>query len=208
LRLRDHLSASVHPAFQDHRDLTVLTILVILVLSAQSVGPTQSETFRTPVVDAYPSLSPDGRRLLFQSNRSGRWSLYLAKTDGEDARVLLDSGDAPVSPAWSPDGALIAYAATVAGQSEIFVMKSDGTGRRRMTFDPGYDSHPHWSRDGRLFFTSSRATPDRPSDRKIEVGEIFSMKADGSDLRQHTHCHTLCTFPSPSSDGTKIAYAR
>ena len=179
-----------------------------LSLSVTAIASTPLDQPHTAVVDAYPSLSPDDRQLLFQSNRSGRWALYIAKADGADARVFLDSGDDPVSPAWSPDGALIAYAATVEGQSEIFVIKADGTGRRRMTFDPGDDSHPHWSRDNRLFFNSGRATPDQPSDPNIEVGEIFSMKPDGSDLRQHTHCHALCTFPSPSPDGTKIAYRK
>lgn len=162
----------------------------------------------TGVEDAYPVLSPDGETLLFQSTRNGRWALYTAKSDGGDVKVLLDSGDDPVTPSWSPDGAMIAFAATAEGQSEIFIMSADGSGRKRLTNDPGDDSHPHWSASGRIFFNSPRATPDRNADWSDQHHDIYSMKADGSDLKRHTDCKTVCTFPSPSPDGRYLTFRK
>ena len=174
-------------------------------LSVVAESPSQP---LTKVQDAYPAMSPDGRTLLFQSTRNGRWALYVAKPDGSEPKLLLDSGDDPVTPSWSPDARRIAFAATVAGQSEIFVMAADGTDRRRLTDDPGDDAHPHWSADGRIFFNSARTTPDRTADWSRQWHEVFSMRADGSDLRQHSRCRTVCTFPSASPDGRSIAYRK
>jgi TolB protein len=164
----------------------------------------------TRVRDSYPMLSPDGKVLLFQSNRSGREALYLADPDGEQVRVLVDTGDEPSVPVWSPDGKRIAFVASVAGQTEVFVMNADGTQRRRLTDHPGDDSHPHWSTDGRrLFFNSARATPDLAADWSKQWHNVFSVDvASGGDLRQHTHCRTVCTYPVPSPDGRRIAFRK
>lgn len=163
----------------------------------------------TRIEDAYPSLSPDGKHLLFQSTRNGRWALYLADPNGNNVRIFLDTGDDPVGAVWSPDGKQIAYAATAEGQPEVFVIDADGKRRKRLTHDPGDDSHPHWSADGsRIFFNSARTTPDRTVRWQLQWHEVFSMKPDGTDLRQHTHCRTTCTYPVPSPDGRRIAYRK
>lgn len=181
-----------------------MLIELALSLVAAAAGP----HVLTPIRDAYPSLSPDGKTLLFQSTRSGRWALYTSKADGSEVKFLLDSGDDPVTASWSPDGAMIAFAATAGGESDIFVMKADGSDRQRLTDDPGDDSHPHWPADGRIFFNSARTTADRAADWSSQYHEVFSTRADGSDLRQHTQCKSVCTFPSPSPDGKLIAYRK
>jgi TolB protein len=164
----------------------------------------------TQVRDSYPALSPDGKVLLFQSNRSGREALYLADADGGNVRLFLDSGDDPSVAVWSPDGKRIAFVAAVDGQTEIFVMNADGTQRRRLTDHPGDDSHPHWSADGRrLFFNSARATPDLSADWSKQWHNAFSIDvASGGDLRQHTQCKTVCTYAVPSPDGRRIAFRK
>jgi len=180
----------------------LISFAAVLALSGSPVMPV------TSVRDSYPAPSPDGAKIAFQSNRSGRIALYLVDADGSNLRVLLDSGDNPVMPAWSPDGKKIAFAATVDGQSEIFVMDADGGNKKRLSHDEGFDSHPHWSTDGRIFFNSARATPDRDADWDDQWHEIFSMRADGSDIKQHTNCRAVCTFPSPSPDNKMIAYRK
>ncbi len=162
-----------------------------------------------PVIDAYPSLSPDGRTLLFQSNRSGRWALYLSDADGKNLRVFVDSDDDPSVAVWAPDGASVAFVAGRDGETDVFTIRRDGTDRQRLAAAPGDDSHPHWSADGeRIFFNSARATPDPKADWSKQWHNVFSMRRDGSDVRQHTRCKTVCTYPVPSPDGTRIAYRK
>jgi len=183
---------------------------MIATLLAVALAATGDGKPVTQVIDAYPAPAPDGKSLLFQSNRNGRWALYASAIDGSGVKLLLDSGDDPSVAAWSPDGKRIVFAATVQGdQPDIFVMNADGTGRRRLTDDPGDDSHPHWSAGGeRIYFNSASTTPDRAAEWPQQWHEIFSIRPDGSDLRQHTRCRAVCTFGSASPDGKHILYRK
>ena len=182
--------------------------MIAALLLASSVAAAPEAQFLTSVRDAYPSLSPDGKTLLFQSNRNGRWALYTAAADGSNLRVLLDTGDEPSTPAWSGDGRRIVYVANVAGSTEIFVVDADGANRVQLTAAPGDDEHPHWGADGRIWWDSGRTTPDLSLPWQQHFQEVHSMAADGSDVRQHTQCRALCTFASLAPDGSRIAYRK
>ena len=182
--------------------------MIAALLIATSVAVAPEPGFLTSVRDAYPSLSPDGTTLLFQSNRNGRWALYTAAADGSQLRVLLDTGDEPSTPAWSSDGRHIVYVATVGGSTEIFVVDADGANRKQLTAAPGDDEHPHWGPDGRIWWDSGRTTPDLSVPWQDQFQEVHSMAPDGSDVRIHTQCRALCTFASLSPDGRLLAYRR
>jgi TolB protein len=185
------------------------TLLALATTPSAAVPAEPHATaFVTSVRDVYPVVSPDGDTLLFQSNRSGRWALYTAGRDGANVRLLLDSGDDPSTPTWSPDGKRIAYVATVAGSTEIFVVDADGRNARQLTAAPGDDEHPHWGSDGRIWWDSGRTTPDLGLPWHQHFQEVHSMRADGSDVRQHTRCRALCTFASLSPDGTRLLYRK
>ena len=172
-------------------------------------------TSLTGVRDAYPMLSPNGRTIVFQSNRAGRQALWLADADGSNPRLLFDhSGGDPATPTWSPDGRWIAFAmrpddASNPDESDIFLVASDGSGLRRLTSEAGDDSHPHWSvHTGRIFFNSPRSTPDPHVAWSKQKFGIYSMAPDGSDVRRHIACDGVCTYPTPSPDGRWIAFRK
>jgi hypothetical protein len=60
----------------------MLTMAAIAIIALAAIEPAPL----TRIEDAYPSLSPDGKQLLFQSNRSGRWALYSGDPDGGNGR--------------------------------------------------------------------------------------------------------------------------
>lgn len=181
--------------------------LIAALLSVMSV---------TAVDDSYPSLSPDGQQLLFGSNRSGADMIWISGADGSNPEPFFDGGKfgvRPGSPIWSPDGRSIVFAMRPAGaaetEQEIYVMRSDGSAVRRLTTSPGDDAHPHWSADGkRIFFNSARATPDQSVEWGMQWHDVYSMAADGTDVRRHTDCKNVCTYPVPSPDGRFIAYRK
>ncbi|MFL6352765.1 MAG: hypothetical protein ACJ74Z_13080 [Bryobacteraceae bacterium] len=129
-------------------------------------------------------------------------------SNGTGLMQLTHDTGGNVTPSWSPDGKMIAFASTEQrdGNAEVYVMNADGSDQRRLTNNRADDSHPHWSPDSRrIIFSSSRTTP---TPNGPEWDDIFSMDVNGSDLRQHTHCEAICTFPSYSPDIRRIAYRR
>ena len=163
----------------------------------------------TGVVDGYPSLSPDGKKLLFDSDRSGNSELYIMDPDGTNLKRLTNSPEHDNSPKWSPDGRQIVFARDLQENSEIFIINADGSNEKRLTQTPGDDSHPNFSPDGkRIIFNSARTTPDLKIEWRFQFHEIFIMNVDGSDIRQITTFKIVSTYPSISPDGTKICFRR
>ena len=168
----------------------------------------------TAVINSYPSAAPDGLRLVFQSNRAGRFRIYTMNTSGGDIRELTHGPEDQGGASFSPDGAQILFASwrdnAHGGDCDVYLMNAAGTHTRRLTNDGTDNSHPHWSADGsRIIFNSSRTTPiaDRKSPAK-ERDDIFSIKTDGSDLKQLTHCDAICTYAHYAPDMKRIVYRK
>ncbi len=190
---------------------SLIVATTTLVGSAAIAQPgAQTPMWITAHTDTNPTVSPDGNRIIFQSDRSGRRALYVRSVDGGPVIAFLDSGDEPRYADWSPDGDRVVFAAEVDGEDDIFVIDIDGTNRQRLTKHPARDGHPRWSPDGsRIFFNSERVAsePEAPQTGE-DVVDIFSVRSDGTDLTRHTWCRSECSYPSISPDGTRLLYRR
>lgn len=108
--------------------------------------------------DESPQYSPDGKKVVFSSSRTGHLELWTCDADGSNP-VQLTSFDGPHvgSPRWSPDGRQIAFDSTAEGHRDIYLVGVDGGRPRRLTTEPSADVRPSWSRDGRsVYFGSDR----------------------------------------------------
>lgn len=156
----------------------------------------------------YPSVSPDGRRVLFRSRRSGWINYWTADIGGASAATAVAPAEADQSEAeWAPDGRSIAYVENHNGTLSLRTVASTG-GAARVVYDPvmGMVANPAWSPDGRRILYSL-ATPTRPAD-------LFVIDAAGGKPRQLTvSADTTITDPQlvkptkvsyTSFDGTKI----
>jgi len=168
-----------------------------------------SITVITQVVDGYPALSPDGKQIVFTSNRSGTYQIYTCNTEGENIKQLTHSSGSNATPVWSPNGDKIVFASERDNDSEIYIMNADGTAQTRLTNQPGDDSHPQFSPDGsKIIFNSPRTTPDLSVPWLEQFTEIYTMDTEGNNLEQLTSFKSVCTYPSYSQDGRKIAFRR
>ena len=184
--------------------------MVLLVCAAVASAQGPQVTRLTNIVNAYPHPSPDGRRVVFQSDRTGAPQIHVMDADGGNVQQLTDEPKGAETPKWSPDGTLILYASYLGeDNNDVFVMNADGTGKRQLTDGPGYDGHASWSADGeRIIFNSDRTSPDLTVPWNQRWHEIFSMRADGSDVSQHTHNQTICTYSGFSPDQQRIVYRK
>lgn len=183
-------------------------IITAPVLSQMNLSPKRI----TNVSDSYPVESPDGKRIAFQSNRTGNWEIYVMNSDGKNLRQLTQNSAADNSPCWSPDGKRILFVSDRDGKeydSEIYIMNEDGSQQKRLTSQLGDDSHPKFTPDGmHIIFNSARTSPDLTVDWSLQINEIFMMDPDGKNVRQLTSFKTICTFPTVSPDGKKVAYRK
>lgn len=130
-----------------------------------------------------PAVSPDGTKVAFSSDRSGRPMIYVMDVDGSNVKRLTFAGVYNSTPAWSPDGKKIAFAGQSEDHFDIFVMNADGTGMIRLTSAKkasgrwATNSDPSFSPDGRFVMYSSDRTGK---------SQIFISTVDGSEERRVT----------------------
>jgi Tol biopolymer transport system component/tRNA A-37 threonylcarbamoyl transferase component Bud32 len=148
--------------------------------------------------DGSPQYSPDGKRIVFSSGRSGSVEVWVSESDGSNALQLTHfGGPAAGTPRWSPDGRKIAFDCDARGNGDIYVISTEGGEPRRLTTDSSNEYVPSWSRDGRwIYFASDRTG----------AWQVWKKPAEGGKAVQVTKRGGFAAFES--YDGKTIYYAK
>jgi Tol biopolymer transport system component len=141
-----------------------------------------------PNNSAFPSMAPDGRRFVYRSFGPQGDGLKIMEIATGAVKTLTSGYDN--FPLWSPRGDLIMFSRFSEGDYEIATIKPDGTGIKRLSHARGNDAHQGWSPDGEhIVFASSRmGFKDEMTytDAPQPYGELFVMRADGTEVQQLT----------------------
>ncbi|HLE72465.1 MAG TPA: hypothetical protein VJH87_22495, partial [Vicinamibacteria bacterium] len=142
-------------------------------------------------------VSPDGKRLVFSSDRAGNQDLWILPSEGGEMTQLTTHPTPDWNPRWSPDGTEIAFYAYRTGNREIWLMPSEGGPARQLTFHPALDIHPTWSPDGQNIAFTSRRTGN---------SDIWLVPAKGGEPQQVTTELADEQTPEWSPDGRWLGF--
>jgi Tol biopolymer transport system component len=148
-------------------------------------------------IDSEAQFSPDGTKVVFNSNRTGSSEIWMCNSDGSNAQPLTALGNYCGSPSWSPDGQRIAFDSLVERQWEIYVISINGGKPKRLTTNPASDALARWSRDGKWIYFASNRSGDY---------QIWKVPADGGEAVRVTRKGGFEAFESP--DGRWLYYTK
>jgi Tol biopolymer transport system component len=184
------------------------------IYSMNSDGSGQTRLTYSGANDDYPRWSPNGTKIVFQSDRdnpdTGFFDIYVMNADGSGQTRLTTDPNDDSAPVWSPDGSKLAFQSARNGINyQIYVMNADGSGQMAISENTGNDigngnigsdGQPAWSSDGtKIAFTSDRDHADTPS--------IYVMSANGlGQTRLTFYYDTRDEQPAWSPNGAKLAF--
>ncbi len=155
-----------------------------------------------PGVEYFPSLSPDGRFIVYAARENGQFDVFR-QTVGTRERINLTPGIEAddTQPAFSPNGEFVAFRSERSTAKGIYVVPANG-GEARMLSDTGY--HPSWSSDGTEIVVSSFGR-DQPTVRATAPKHALTIINVSTGLRREL-ANVEASFPAWSPNGSRIAY--
>ncbi len=166
--------------------------------------------------DTDPRWSPDGRRIAFVSDRSGKAfdesnnsDIWVVSADGGEPMRISDHDEADEGPRWSPDGTRIAFVGEVHERDHPKIWIASPQGGPSRSLVPDLDIIPEdlqWSADGRaLFFSANVRGEDRIYRADVATGKATpvisgprSIRGVSIDARTSRMTYSGSDFTHPS----------
>ncbi len=144
--------------------------------------------------DAQPS--PDGKKIVFSSNQTGNFEIWICDSDGSNAQPLTSLVGFCGYPQWSPDGERITFSSLLKTRWEVYVISANGGKPKRLGSSPANDGGSSCSRDGKWIYFQS--------DRSGEL-QVWKIPEGGGEPRRVTTKGGI--FPVESPDGRWVYYS-
>jgi serine/threonine protein kinase/WD40 repeat protein len=169
------------------------------------IGPDWTKATNNPVTNQvgteyYPSLSPDGKDVVYAAEENGQFDIFLLRVGGKKAdNLTLNSPEDDTMPAFSPKGDVIAFRSD-REPAGIYTVETSGENLKQIT-DFGY--HPSWSPDGKHIVVSTWGR-DQPTVRPGPNMSLQVVDVQSGEKRILTNIEA--THPTWSPNGHRIAY--
>ena len=149
--------------------------------------------------ELFPSLSPDGRTIVYASAASGNFDIYSQRVGGQNPLNLTKNSTADEThPAYSADGERIAFRSEQNGGG-IYVAGATGESVRRVT---NFGYHPAWSPDGTKLAVVTQSVTD--PGLRFTLSELWVVTIATGERKLLTDADAAQPGWSPS--GTRVVY--
>lgn len=168
----------------DYRPHLLIGALLIAMIAAPEklLGQRRSDSLayqftHSAIYD--PSLSPDGKRMVYIMVILGKEQLFIINVDGTGAVQLTHDEAHHEDPAWSPDGKTIAFVYIKDNLEVVALINIDGTGMKELTPRTVRAIHPNWFPDGSklAYCTDDDLAPPRKNDSDLVVIDLATGRA-------------------------------
>ena len=197
---------------------TLIGLLVAPILAGCQFAPPGSVAWPTPDAaiprqitfspadDFAPAWSPDGRSIVYVSDQTGGWNLWIVDPEGRSPHALTVGNLQYSSPVFTPDGASIAVASDRGSATrlwtDLWLIDREGTQERRLVSQTPdvKEFTPAMSPNGRLLAYLDLPMPRAPQYRLVLV------ELPGGIPRILTEDHVLFSPIRFSPDGAQILF--
>jgi Tol biopolymer transport system component len=139
-----------------------------------------------PAQDANPYWSPDGKRIAFESVRTGLSQIFVMDADGSNVFQVTDGEvqrQFSNSNPWSPDGSRLIFTEWAPENEKwmLYAIGVDGQNKTPLAEVPHIHTNPSWSPDGEhIAFILTKGEGD------LQVNHLYVVDANGEDLTDVT----------------------
>ncbi len=181
-------------SFNEHMD----------IFEANLDGSDLRRLTKTPGYDAEGAYSPDGKSIVFTSQRDGDLEIYVMNADGKNQRRLTEAKGYDGGPFFSPDGSTILYRGDRRGDDEmnlqIRMVDARGGNDRAVTDNPIFNWCPYWHVSGSSFIFTQADHRGRPN------YDLYMMSAKGKNQTRITYGSDFDGLPVFSPDSKRLMW--
>lgn len=194
------------------------------IFVADLEGNTKRQLTNEPGYDAEPTISPDGKKIVFTSTRSGDLELYTMDIDGSNVKQITSGLGYDGGAFFSPDSKKLVFRSSrpktdeevkaykdflskelvQPTNMEIYVCNADGTDLKQVTDLGGANWAPYFHPSGeKIIFSSNHTSVGKGRPRF----NLYLINLDGTGLKQITHDNIFDAFAMFSYDGKKLVFS-
>jgi beta propeller repeat protein len=168
-----------------------------------TTGTAVTQLTTDPSNDVMPSISPDGKSIVFASDRSGSWDIYMMDIDGGQAVKLTEDGAQNIHPSFSPDGKQLVYSSfgSRSGVWELVLIDLDRPTHRKII---GHGLFPEWSP------TQNKIVYQRARERGSRWFSVWTVDLVDNEATRPTEVaassNSAVITPAWSPDGKSIVF--